>query len=241
MTNEAIQDTTAASPPSPQLSINSVPPPRRVRSQSIGGAGEFPPPMRRSSTDATGLPRPVPFARKFQRVHPGTTGVTVLEHLERLDAVEQSLQRLGSDETEEMDEEEDVGDASRRGKNVIKPAFSSLQGAASAPAGTSPFSPPGSPPMPTVPEAESARSSLDEEDLVALSKSTSHVEGSSRFKHQVSLSTAGIDWIQSSSETSNKRVVISEVRHCVFIAFNCETDLQQRVETLTKQPLCTCW
>ncbi|KAF9531611.1 phosphatidylinositol 3 and 4-kinase-domain-containing protein [Crepidotus variabilis] len=221
-TEETVQDP-APTPPSPQLSINSVPPPRRVRRQSTGA--EFPPPMRRTATDAAGLPRPVPFARKFQRVHPGTTGVTVLEHLERLDAVEQSLQRLGSDETEDMEEEEvDVGEAPRRGKDPAKPVFSALQGVASAPAGTSPFSPPGSPPMPTVPEAASARSSLDEEDLVALSKSTSHVEGTSHFRHQTSISTAGIEWIQASADAPSKRTVIVE-----------------RIETIKTTPLCTCW
>src|SRR5258708_24074161 len=154
-------------PPSPQLSISSVPVPNRPRRLSTG---DFPPPIRRAATDAPGVPRPVPFARKFQRVHPGTTGVTVLEHLERLDAVEQSLSRLGSDETEE---EVDVGESLPK----AGPALGVMHGAASAPATTggsssSPFSPPGSPPLETVPEIESRRSSIDEEDLVALSKST---------------------------------------------------------------------
>ena len=187
-------------PGSPQPSVSSVPLPKRVRSQSTGG--EFPPPMRRTSTDATGAPRPVPFAAKFQRVHPGTTGVTVLEHLERLDAVEASLQRLGVDDSEET-EEVDVGEVAAQS---IKPP---TEATSSTGAPTSPFSPPGSP-LPAVQEIPSARSSIDEEDLVALSKSTSHVEGPYPFGRRNALSSAGMEWIQS-ADTPTKRIVISEV------------------------------
>lgn len=221
MSEEAVQEV-PNSPPSPQLSINSVPAPKRARRQSTG---EFPPPIRRAATDAPGVPRPVPFARKFQRVHPGTTGVTVLEHLERLDAVEQSLSRLGSDETEEQ-VEVDVGESSLAKKPKAGPALGVMHGVSSAPAaagGTnaSSFSPAGSPPLATVPEIESRRSSIDEEDLVALSKSTSHVEGSNHHsRHRTTLSTAGIEWI--SGETSTKGKVIAEVHLfcllCQFIA-----------------------
>ncbi|KAJ3517217.1 hypothetical protein NLJ89_g658 [Agrocybe chaxingu] len=198
-------------PPSPQLSINSVPPPRRSRSQSIGG-GEFPPPMRRTSTDASGAPRPVPFAEKFQRVHPGTTGVTVLEHLERLDAVEASLQRLGSDVVDE--EEEDVVEVVRSKSNSgAKVQTGSSHSAPTTAVLSSPFTPPGSPPLATVPELPSRRSSIDEEDLVALSKSTSHVESSPYDRRQPTLSTAGMEWIQN-AESPAKRTVIVEV--CSF-------------------------
>ena len=183
------------SPASPQ-SMNNVPLPRRARSQS---SGEFPPPIRRASTDASGVPRPVPFAAKFQRVHPGTTGVTVLEHLERLDAVEASLQRLGVDETEEVD----VGDATKS------------PGQSTSNVQTSPFSPPGSP-LPTVHEVPSSRSSIAEEDLVALSKSTSHVEGLYPFGQQgvssAGIENAGIEWIQT-ADAPAKRTVVVEVRH----------------------------
>ena len=183
-------------PTSPK-SMNNVPLPKRARSQS---SGEFPPPMRRTSTDASGVPRPVPFAAKFQRVHPGTTGVTVLEHLERLDAVEASLQRLGVDETEEVD----VGDAA----TPRQESTSNIQ--------TSPFSPPGSP-LPTVHEVSSCSSSIAEEDLVALSKSTSHVEGLYPFGQQgrvsnAGIESAGIEWIQTADPPA-KRSVVVEVRH----------------------------
>jgi len=191
-------------PASPQ-STNTVPLPRRARSQS---SGEFPPPMRRTSTDASGVPRPVPFSAKFQRVHPGTTGVTVLEHLERLDAVEASLQRLGVDEAEEVD----VGDATT--KAGISPRRQSAPNVQ-----TSPFSPPGSP-LPTVHEVSSSRSSIAEEDLVALSKSTSHVEG---FGQQGMVSSTGIEWIQTTDPPAKRTVIV------------------ERLETVKKKPLCSCW
>ena len=43
---------------------------------------------------------------KFPRIHPGASGVAVLEHLERLDAVEAGLQRLGSPRGDVIEEEE---------------------------------------------------------------------------------------------------------------------------------------
>ncbi|KAF8577744.1 hypothetical protein K439DRAFT_1639431 [Ramaria rubella] len=98
---------------------------RRVRSRSIG-AFPFPPPMRRSTTDSTAGSgtRPVPFAGKFQKINPGASGVTVLEHMERLDEVERGLKKLGMEEVvveEEEEEEEDVGVAKDRaqGANLL--------------------------------------------------------------------------------------------------------------------------
>jgi phosphatidylinositol 4-kinase type 2 len=79
------------------------------RSHSIGPT-DFPPPMKRASTDMTGLPRPVSFASKFPRINPGASGVTILEHMERLDAVEASLQRLGDELLIEEVDEDDQGD-----------------------------------------------------------------------------------------------------------------------------------
>lgn len=233
LAEEAIQESTAEPsgpvPSSSRASISSVPLPRRARSHSYGS--EFPPPMRRQSTDSSGTPRPVPFAHKLQKIHPGTTGVTVLEHLEKLDAVEAGLQRLGV-ANEEDDMEVDVGEAGRSKPGTSNPAsrvpgsapphittsptspqpairlpqppnsappFSPSSGTSTsnlpsiatsnAPSSsntngiTSPFSPPGSP-LTTVQEADfendgEDRSSIGEEDLVMMSKSTSHVEGSS--------------------------------------------------------------
>jgi phosphatidylinositol 4-kinase type 2 len=215
MSEEAVQDppTSPTSPRAPSIkSFSGIPVHKRTRSQS---AGDFPPPMRRTSTDASGAPRPVPFAAKFQRVHPGTTGVTVLEHLERLDAVEASLQRLETDDTLDDDEEVDVGVSTAK-----KPVFSAAQAQASTSAmPTSPFSPPGSP-LPVVQEVPSANDSgdEDEEDLVALSKSTSHVEGVNIFGPlSERVSSTGIDWIQN-GDAPPKRIVITEV--CATLPVN---------------------
>lgn len=216
-------------PLSPTMSVSSVPAPNRARSQSYGS--DFPPPMRRTSTDASGAPRPVPFAHKFQRIHPGTTGVTVLEHLERLDAVEQSLQRLNAEEADE-EEEVDMG-------------VSTIVGAASAPlpsrpmpitrTSSDPMQYPGSPPiaghgtepLPPVPEGSggsSRRSSLDEEDLVAMSKSTSHIEDRPPYKNRGrteigSITTAGLDWISAEADefAHPKRKMIVEVRQSLAL------------------------
>lgn len=189
-------------PASPKPSIISVPLPRRTRSQS--SSSEFPPPIRRTSTDA---PRPVPFAAKFQRVHPGTTGVTVLEHLERLDAVEASLQRLGG--TAEEEEEIDVGIAPS--KSVQVPT---VQVASSSNIPTSPFSPPGSP-LATVHEVSSSASSIAEEDLAAMSKSTSYVEGLPSRNGRQTSAGARVDWIPP-PDALQKRTVIVEVRELTF-------------------------
>ncbi|KAF8629679.1 hypothetical protein AX17_005615 [Amanita inopinata Kibby_2008] len=180
-------------PSSPRTSINSVPVARRTRSHS---SSDFPPPMRRTSTDASGLPRPVPFAAKFQRVHPGTTGVTVLEHLERLDAVEASLQRLGAESSEEVD----VVEASSK----LLPA----RRAVPMPNMATPFSPPISP-LATVQEISSSASSVAEDDLVALSKSTPLLEGNTQGLEQDGVRRS-LEWIN--ADEGLKQNVIIEVR-----------------------------
>lgn len=192
---------------SPRLSVSSVPLPQRTRSQSSSGT-DFPPPMRRTSTDASGAPRPIPFAAKFQRVHPGTTGVTMLEHLERLDAVEASLQRLGVDE--DYDEEVDVGEAASSTKPIKIGRDQNTSSSSNL--ATSPFSPPGSP-LATLHEVPSSpTSSVAEEDLVTMSKSMSHAETSThhRWASQTSQGARGIEWM-TTGETPTKRVVIVEV------------------------------
>jgi len=204
---------------SPTTSVTSVPLPRRTRSYSSGG--EFPPPIRRTSTDVTGVPRPVSFTTKFQRVHPGTTGVTVLEHLERLDAVEASLQRLGVDETLDALDEVDVGDSTRQGRLAMRGPGSPVASSSNAVIATSPFSPPGSP-LPTVHEVSSSASSIAEEDVAAMSKSMSHVEVSPSHASRHG-SARGMEWIHT-PEPSQKRTVVAE-----------------RMEIINKKPLCSCW
>ena len=199
-------------PLSPAISASSVPIPGRARSQSYGS--DFPPPMRRTSTDASGAPRPVPFAAKFQRIHPGTTGVTVLEHLERLDAVEASLQRLG---VEDAEEEMDVGVSSappqphsRPGSHPISISRSRSDSSQQGHSFAGPSSP-----LAAVPEAStpSRRSSLEEEDLVAMSKSTSHVDTGLFKKRDIgTIASAGIDWVSADGdEDAPKKILVAEV------------------------------
>ena len=86
--------------------------PRRLRSVSTPRAGSHFPPapstaiLSRSSSDFTGSTRPVPFSSKFaSRVNPAATGVSVLEHMERLDKAEEGLKKLGRRSDEEEEEE----------------------------------------------------------------------------------------------------------------------------------------
>lgn len=170
--------------------------------------------------------RPVPFAVKFQKVHPGTTGVTVLHHLERLDQVEASLQRLTVDEVDE--EEQDVAESAARARPM--PLRTSTEGdspiagpsrvATSAP--VSPFSPPTSPPpMHALLEGEErqpASAASSEEDLVTMSKSVSYVDGNSpghsRWASQSN--NRGLEWLQT-ADVPAKKIVIVEVS----VSFSC--------------------
>ncbi|KAG6337087.1 hypothetical protein ID866_1998 [Astraeus odoratus] len=198
---------------SPRPSINTMPLPRRMRSRSH--SSEFPPPVRRRSSEAS---RPVPFSAKFQKVHPGTTGVTVLEHLERLDAVEAGLQRLGVDEPLVEEDEMDVGEysISRQQTSLIN-----AEGANHALQDSQPLTPPGSPGgLTSVAREYSLADSVTEEDLAAMSKSTSHVEAPFSFHHTRWKGFAGpsrqqpdhnLDWMNFDETEQRKRSVVVEV------------------------------
>lgn len=214
------------SPASPRPSISTMPLPRRTRSQSY--SAEFPPPVRRRSSEAD---RPVPFSAKFQKVHPGTTGVTVLEHLERLDVVEAGLQRLGVEEPViEVDEEEevDVGMSSAP-QPLLIPTGDTLSPDLSA---SQQLTPPGSPGgLTSVPEVNSLANSVTEEDLAVMSKSMSHVESPFAPQHNRWNSHAGrmnhqpdhsLDWMN--VDEQQKRTVIVE-----------------RIEMVAAKPLLSCW
>jgi len=204
-----------------------MPLPRRTRSQSA--SADFPPPIRRTSSEAV---RPVPFSAKFQKVHQSVTGVTVLEHLERLDAVEASLTRLGRGDDsiiEEGDEEVDVGESSQTMPITIP------QNAAISPsteATSSQFTPPGSPSLPTVPENMALESSVTEEDLAMLSKSVSYAEGPpgharwSNIHGRQEEGVRNLDWMHApdiSDEAQNRTAIV------------------ERLETINKKPLLSCW
>ncbi|KAH7914130.1 phosphatidylinositol 3 and 4-kinase-domain-containing protein [Hygrophoropsis aurantiaca] len=210
---------------SPRPSISTMPLPPRARSHSY--SSEFPPPVRRKSSEAA---RPVPFSAKFQKVHPGTTGVTVLEHLERLDAVEASLQRLGVEEPV-IEEEDEVDVAESASQPLLIPTSEpnpdvdlSL---------SQQFTPPGSPgALDSVPEDYSLANSMTEEDLAVMSKSMSHVDmvppGShTRWNSHSGRSRQGdrnLDWMNVDDIEPQKRTVIVE-----------------HLEMVEAKPLLSCW
>ncbi|KAJ3484716.1 hypothetical protein NLI96_g5455 [Meripilus lineatus] len=219
---------------SPTASINTVPlpatEPRRHRSQS---ASDFPPPMRRVSTEYSGVSRPVSFSAKFSRVHPATTGVTVLEHMERLDAVEAGLKRLGVEESViEEEEEMDVGDL--RPKPRAQPPRDQSPEASTSGNLLSPPHPIER--LPSVPEDEHVdhlAASVTEEDLVMMSKSMSHIDSrpslhtrwSSHGGRGEERANPNLDWMHiDPTESPKKRTVIVE-----------------RLETVNTKPIFSCW
>ncbi|KAI5120977.1 hypothetical protein M0805_006649 [Coniferiporia weirii] len=244
---------------SPKPSVKTLPvtiqsPPHR-RSRSSGALDErgFPPPARRTQTDT----RPVPFVSKLPRVHPGTSGVTVLEHMERVDAVEAGLRRLGVDESvieEEEEEEVDVGVVVAASPplrpSTIREAEhededgEAREGSATPVRHSSGVLPP-SPPLSPVGDAgvqlrpgggaESLASSMTEEDLVAMSRSTSALEPGGtplhmRFSSHNPANACGsmrpnLDWIREEEAAAvKKRIMISE-----------------RIETINTKALLSCW
>lgn len=178
---------------------------------------DFPPPMRRVSSEHS---RPVSFSAKFSRVHPATTGVTVLEHMERLDQVEAGLKRLGLEEGDgDGDEEEEEVDVGTMRPRQPKKQHEAASGEAAAQLVMSPSAQPER--LPVVPEHEDGAAavaaddanSVTEEDLVAMSKSMSHIESTSPHGRWMSVGErADLDWMDVDAANSpRRRVVIAEV------------------------------
>lgn len=166
--------------------------------------------MRRVSTEFTGVSRPVSFSAKFSRVHPATTGVTVLEHMERLDAVEAGLKRLGVEEEEEVleDEETDVGTV--RSKAVPKKPQDAEAEPIVSPSGRSDR-------LPVVQEhdgdgADEFSNGMTEEDLVAMSKSMPHLESPTPLhtRWTSAAEQTSLEWIDAAN-SPRRRLVIAEV------------------------------
>ena len=193
-------------PSSPHASINTMPLPApaprlsftRPRQQSFVSG-----PSRRS-VGFLNFTRPVSFSTTYSKVHPGTTGVAVLEQMERLDAVEASLKKLGGgvsgDNSGNPDHEEDVAESgtSPRTRNN-RPGLISAPGRISRSSSShthtysnddgvspmmtasfsGPFSPGGVPDgLPAVAEeaAPSNASEVGDEDLAQMSKSMSYMD-----------------------------------------------------------------
>ncbi|CCM05705.1 uncharacterized protein FIBRA_07937 [Fibroporia radiculosa] len=227
LTDDNLPNLVNGSAPSPhsrtsRASISSVPLLKHARSHS---SSDFPPPIRRISSEFS---RPVSFATKFSRVHPATTGVTVLEHMERLDAVEAGLSRLGVEESVvDESEEADVGEASTS-TSAQTPKDRAVEVVADT------LSPSArSERLPAVPE-DMLSASMTEEDLIAMSKSTSQLELSASARHArwpsfgappESRSRPSLDWMhQDVPESPKQRLVIVE-----------------RLETVDSKPFFSCW
>jgi phosphatidylinositol 4-kinase type 2 len=164
----------------------------------------------RRSADFLNFTRPVSFSTTYSKVHPGTTGVAVLEQMERLDAVEASLKKLGGgvggDNSGNPDREEDVAESStsrRRGTtrpSVVISAPGRISRSSSSHTHTysnddgvspimtasfsGPFSPGGiSDGLPAVVEEapSSNASEVGDEDLAQMSKSMSYMDARPSF------------------------------------------------------------
>ena len=108
----------------------------------------------------------------FQR-NPGITGVTVLEHLERLDVIEAGLQRLGVDEPLMEVDEVDVGESSHPRPPALSIRTDGHQEAPQDMPASEQFTPPESP---------GGLTSVTE-DLAGMSESMSHAELPFPFSH----------------------------------------------------------
>lgn len=221
---------------SPTASINTVPlpatEPRRHRSQSTDGG--FPPPMRRVSTEITGVSRPVSFSANLSRVNPATTGVVMLERLERLDAAEAGIRTLYSAPESALGDEEEVDVGESRSRS--RPPLPNDQVGESS-TSVNLLSPPQAiERLPSVPEIEDGHvdalaASITEEDLVMMSKSMSHIDGRPPLHTRWSShggardERPNLDWMHiDSSESPKKRTMIVE-----------------RLETVNTKPFFSCW
>lgn len=230
-------------PSSPHASINTMPLPTstprlftRPRLQRIAI-----PDTSARSADFLGLPRPVSFSTTYSKVHPGTTGVAVLEQMERLDAVEASLKKLGGgvprDNSGDADREVDVVESPTRAGPRTKPSGPpSAPGRVSRSSSThthtysdSDFVPPAmtasfsgpfssggvSDGLPAVAEAPSSNASeVGDEGLAQMSKSMSYMDAG-RPPHSRWMSQdedrPRLGWIPDEEETPKPKTVIVEV------------------------------
>jgi len=153
--------------------------------------------------------------------------VAILEHMERLDAVEASLKRLPVDESIDEEHEVDVADSS---STTPKPrtSFSSQDIAVEDASGSlAPFSPSAvSDALPSVAEVPSSNASVADEDLVAMSKSMSHIDTSASALHTRWMShedgRRGLDWIVDGESPKTKTVIV------------------ERLETVNAKPVFSC-
>lgn len=233
-------------PSSPHASINTMPLPAPITRPSLARSRPqkaSPGPSRRS-TDSLKFPRPVSFSTTYSKVHPGTTGVAVLEQMERLDAVEASLKKLSGgtgDDSGNPDREVDVAESITSRKNR-PPGPASAPGRISRSSSSHTYTqsiddtvPPmmtasfsggfssggvSDGPLAVVEEAPSSNASeVGDEDLAQMSRSMSYMDARpslhSRWVSQ-DVNRPGLDWIIDEEETPKPKMVIVEVRAFYF-------------------------
>ena len=237
-----------ARPSSPHASISTMPlltPPARLsfsRPKPRGAITDFP---SRRSADFLKFTRPVSFSTTYSKVHPGTTGVAVLEQMERLDAVEASLKKLGGgvgngvspgNDDREVDVGEPLSPTSATNNNQSAPGQISRSSSRTRsnddgvpPIMTASFSGPFSagPVSDGLPAVEeealsSNASEVGDEDVAHMSKSMSYMDARPSF-HSRWVSQDGnrprIDWIIDEGETPKPKpkMVIVEVRAFLLV------------------------
>ncbi|KZO97570.1 hypothetical protein CALVIDRAFT_479867 [Calocera viscosa TUFC12733] len=203
---------------------------------------EFPPRLpRRHNSD---LPaRPVPFAGKYERAsggYSGVTGIDVLEHLEKLDAVERDLERLGM---------ESAGSSSRHmpastseGYYQLPEAFHSSPSLVQP---TSPTSPTASPKKGKSVPRPTRRASLGVNVLPAFEEEDPFQDPSPSAEHRRAVSDAPNAFaggsrsmeLGSSEGRPSVKTVIREVSFVSCLPSDWALIAMQRLETLkTKDP-----
>ena len=232
-------------PSSPHASISTMPLPAPAERLSFTR-----PRMQKPTSNFLNFTRPVSFSTTYSKVHPGITGVAVLEQLERLDAVEASLKKLGGgidgDNSGNADCEVHVAESptspSTRNGRLFGPVSAPGRMSRSSsshthnnddgvpPMMTASFSGPSSPggipnELPAVAEEtpSSNASRVGDEDVAQMSKSMSYMDGRPSL-HSRWLGQDGnkprLDWIIDEGETPKPKVVLVEVRTFSFFRFH---------------------
>ncbi|CCA67572.1 related to LSB6-LAs17 Binding protein [Serendipita indica DSM 11827] len=195
---------------------------RRIRSVSSPRIdGNFPP-MSRSSSDFTGATRPVPFSSKVTRVNPSATGVSVLEHMERLDKVEEGLTRLGPAEDTLYEDEE--AEEAQTDQAPLLPAEEIVQAVSAAP-----------PAAERQPEPSASRVSTKPtlSGLGTAARTSIRMSEEAQRPSHIRWASHGNERSGRSMDVSRRPVLDAESGKKVVIA--------ERVETVDAKPFFSCW
>lgn len=242
--------------------------PRRLRSASTPRASEanFPPPtLARSSSDLTGATRPVPFSSKVTRVNPGATGVSVLEHLERLDRVEEGLQRLGPANANDILFEDEEGE--ERALSEDQPLIKAPQPKSSTSSAKGASQPPQIQPTTSTNNGDAATASTSaplarnsDSNAGSNTNTKSRISGLGKPSSRMSEDgprSAHVRWASAGEgrsgrsmdvgrmplpdEEGDKRLVIAEVSVSSRLPLTKTNEPMQRLETVDAKAFFSCW